>query len=68
MKMFMGALAFAVLAACGPREEVIMEEPVLEEVTPAPVVTEPVTPVTPPAPMTTDSVVIDSAAPPTTTP
>jgi hypothetical protein len=76
MKKFIGAFALAGMigfTACGPAEETVVEEPVLEEVTPVPVVTEPMTP--PPPPMTTDSAALtDSAAvdsamsPATTTP
>lgn len=75
MKRFIGAFALAGmvgLTACGPSEETVVEEPVLEEVTPVPVVTEPMTP--PPPPMVTDSAApadsaaADSAMPSTTTP
>lgn len=72
MKRFIGAFALAGMvsfAACGPAEETVVEEPVLEEVTPVPVVV----PVTPPPTMTDpaapiDSAAADSALPATTTP
>ncbi|MDR0786607.1 MAG: hypothetical protein LBG44_01950 [Gemmatimonadota bacterium] len=57
MKKLLGAcFALTLLTACGRKEEVILEEPVLEEVSPAPVVE-------PAIPVITDSIVIDSAAP-----
>ena len=74
MKKFIGAIALAgmiVFAGCDTSEDTMVEEPVLEGVTPVPVITEP--PVVAPAMPDTatimmDTATADSAVPSTTTP